>query len=151
MPKLLASQLNLARCPHCNVDRPSLNGGASIDPISYAGLKKYWRIDGAGVTLTNSPLRGTVSTASYSIFRQRNWVARSTVIVEPRYCVTHHNACTTENSNEKFFSHACSQYSVRIAGVCTDRDDFTFNSRQTVGGNDGEPDYPGRHSNVHVQ
>lgn len=44
MPKLLGTQLNIARCPHCNVDSPSLNCVTSLEPISFTGSKRYWRI-----------------------------------------------------------------------------------------------------------
>jgi hypothetical protein len=43
MAKLLASQLALPRCPHCNVDRPSLIHVASIEPLTFSGTKRYWR------------------------------------------------------------------------------------------------------------
>lgn len=44
MPTLLITQLNLTRCPHCNVDSPSLNCAASLEPTSYTGARRYWRI-----------------------------------------------------------------------------------------------------------
>ena len=43
MPKLLASQLVLARCPHCGVDKPNLAYCGQFEPIAYDVQKRYWR------------------------------------------------------------------------------------------------------------
>jgi hypothetical protein len=46
MPKLLNTQLDLDRCPHCNVDRPNLRFLKSeFQSTSYSGSnKRFWRI-----------------------------------------------------------------------------------------------------------
>lgn len=45
MPKLLSTQLALDRCPHCNVDLPTLNWiSAQLESTDYAGAnKRFWR------------------------------------------------------------------------------------------------------------
>ena len=43
MPKLLNSQLVLARCPHCGVDKPNLTHAMQIEPAAYNGIHRYWR------------------------------------------------------------------------------------------------------------
>ena len=48
MAHLLATQLELQRCPHCNVDSPSLRHIASMEPTSSFGVKKYWRAYACG-------------------------------------------------------------------------------------------------------
>lgn len=44
MPKLLASQLVLQRCPHCGVDRPNLTIVGQHEPITFNNRKRFWRI-----------------------------------------------------------------------------------------------------------
>jgi Domain of unknown function (DUF4145) len=45
MPKLLATQLDLNRCPHCNVDKPTLTHAASFDTQDFSLInKRAWRI-----------------------------------------------------------------------------------------------------------
>ena len=63
----------------------------------------------------------------------------------------HDIPCTLETRNEENFSNAGSKFCSRFAGVCADRGDFTFNYRQAVGRNDGEPGYAGCDFNVNVQ
>jgi hypothetical protein len=44
MPILLPTQLDLERCPHCNVDRPSLKFNHQLAPKSFEGHQRYYRI-----------------------------------------------------------------------------------------------------------
>lgn len=44
MPKLLGTKLDLARCPHCNVDSPNLNFSGQHQPQSFTGQTNYWRV-----------------------------------------------------------------------------------------------------------
>ena len=43
MPKLLGTQLRLSRCPHCNVDTPSLNMIWQANPSTFDGIQRFWR------------------------------------------------------------------------------------------------------------
>ena len=43
MPKLLQTQLVLARCPHCGVDKPNLNFVWQTEPFAFNGQRRYWR------------------------------------------------------------------------------------------------------------
>lgn len=44
MPRLLPSQLDLERCPHCNVDKPTLGYTNQIETIDFEQkLKRHWR------------------------------------------------------------------------------------------------------------
>ena len=44
MPKLLATQLDLNRCPHCNVDRPTLQFASEIQTLDYSlAVRRHWR------------------------------------------------------------------------------------------------------------
>ncbi len=44
MPKLLATQLDLNRCPHCNVDKPTLAFLAQQQTIDFSlKINRYWR------------------------------------------------------------------------------------------------------------
>ena len=43
MLRLLATQLTLARCPHCNVDNPNLAYVQQFEPTAFNGVKRYWR------------------------------------------------------------------------------------------------------------
>lgn len=59
MPKLLASNLDLSRCPHCNVDSPNLSFIGQFETIDYRTWHRYWRIYACGrcagvVTATGS-------------------------------------------------------------------------------------------------
>jgi hypothetical protein len=45
MPKLLGTQLALDRCPHCNVDKPTLIPVASFETLDFSLInKRAWRI-----------------------------------------------------------------------------------------------------------
>ena len=59
MPQLLATQLMLDRCPHCNVDRPNLVFAQQLEPIAFNGVKRYWRLyycaRCAGVVTASAP------------------------------------------------------------------------------------------------
>ncbi len=44
MPKLLATKLDLSRCPHCNVDSPNLNYVGQFETVDYQTHHRYWRI-----------------------------------------------------------------------------------------------------------
>ena len=44
MPRLLATHLTLARCPHCNVDNPNLPYATQLTPTNYQGVVRYWRV-----------------------------------------------------------------------------------------------------------
>jgi len=44
MPKLLATQLVLPRCPHCGVDKPNLVHVWQHEPIAYNTHRRFWRI-----------------------------------------------------------------------------------------------------------
>ena len=44
MPKLLASQLVLPRCPHCGVDKPNLAYSWQHEPIAFNTQRRFWRI-----------------------------------------------------------------------------------------------------------
>nr|MDP2190909.1 DUF4145 domain-containing protein [Rhodoferax sp.] len=44
MPALLATQLVLARCPHCGVDKPNLVHSGQFEPIAYNTQRRYWRV-----------------------------------------------------------------------------------------------------------
>jgi hypothetical protein len=45
VPKLLGSQLDLGRCPHCNVDRPRLVFASEVKTSDFAGKNpRLWRI-----------------------------------------------------------------------------------------------------------
>src|ERR1017187_4693417 len=48
MPKLLATKLDLSRCPHCNVDSPNLNYVGQFDTADYQNNHRYWRIYACG-------------------------------------------------------------------------------------------------------
>ena len=44
MPKLLATQLDLNRCPHCNVDKPTLAYLAQQQTVDFSGaVGRWWR------------------------------------------------------------------------------------------------------------
>lgn len=44
MPKLYATQLNLNRCPHCNVDAPTLTYVQQAETVDFTGIKRRkWR------------------------------------------------------------------------------------------------------------
>jgi hypothetical protein len=43
MPKLLATQLVLGRCPHCGVDKPNLPCSGQQEAIAFNGKKRFWR------------------------------------------------------------------------------------------------------------
>ena len=40
MPKLVNSQLDLSRCPHCNADTPTLAFRTNADTVDFSGTKK---------------------------------------------------------------------------------------------------------------
>jgi hypothetical protein len=42
MPNLLRSQLDLDRCPHCGVDKPTLPFRAEFELVEFRGYKKTW-------------------------------------------------------------------------------------------------------------
>ena len=44
MPKLLATQLHLGRCPHCNVDTPNLAYAGQFAPQTSSGPQRFWRV-----------------------------------------------------------------------------------------------------------
>lgn len=44
MPKLLATKLDLARCPHCNVDSPNLDHIRQFETVDYQTRHRYWRV-----------------------------------------------------------------------------------------------------------
>ena len=44
MPKLIATQFVLPRCPHCGVDKPNLGHVSQHEPIAYNGIKRFWRM-----------------------------------------------------------------------------------------------------------
>ena len=44
MPKLLATQLVLSRCPHCGVDKPNLVYSGQFEPRAYTVQMRYWRV-----------------------------------------------------------------------------------------------------------
>lgn len=44
MPKMLATKLEMNRCPHCNVDTPSLNYVWQAEPSSFDHVKRFWRL-----------------------------------------------------------------------------------------------------------
>lgn len=48
MPKLLATKLDLERCPHCNVDSPNLNSIGQFQTTDYQNKRRYWRVYACG-------------------------------------------------------------------------------------------------------
>jgi len=45
MPKLLGTELELSRCPHCNVDTPTLQIIHQAQTVDFSGKhKRFWRI-----------------------------------------------------------------------------------------------------------
>jgi hypothetical protein len=44
MPKLLATQLVLPRCPHCGVDKPNLMHIWQHEPSAFNAQRRFWRI-----------------------------------------------------------------------------------------------------------
>lgn len=44
MPKLLATQLVLPRCPHCGVDKPNVFYLWQVEPVAFNGKRRYWRV-----------------------------------------------------------------------------------------------------------
>lgn len=44
MPKLLGSQLDLPRCPHCNVDTPNLRFAGQAGTQTFDNRTRYWRM-----------------------------------------------------------------------------------------------------------
>jgi hypothetical protein len=44
MPKLLATQLVLPRCPHCGVDKPNVEYRWQHEPMAYNTQRRFWRV-----------------------------------------------------------------------------------------------------------
>ena len=44
MPQLLATEFALPRCPHCGVDSPSLRFVFQLQPQSFLGQHRHWRL-----------------------------------------------------------------------------------------------------------
>jgi len=44
MPRLLASQLELSRCPHCGVDKPNLAFAWQVESMAFNTERRYWRV-----------------------------------------------------------------------------------------------------------
>ena len=59
MPKLLASQLVLPRCPHCGVDKPNVSYLWQHEQIAFNGQRRFWRVYScarcAGVVTAEAP------------------------------------------------------------------------------------------------
>jgi hypothetical protein len=72
---LLRQQLEIERCPHCNVDRPSLHERARAETATHAGLeRRMWKIYGCsrcgGCVLAAAPADGQTVAELYPPVRE---------------------------------------------------------------------------------